>query len=166
MGKTWSPTHWDVADTCVMTNLLWAILSGGGLCALLDGICVTLLYGAKGAKPIRVWQGVATSVLGPQAFRAGWSAGILGIGLHCLVALSAASAFVLVSRHAGILLRQSVLSGIFFGMLVFVVMNLVVVRLSAMPKQPLNISVLTVQFAMHIFLVGLPISLLAKYFSQ
>ncbi len=149
-----------------MLNYLRAILSGGGLCALLDGICVTLLSNAKGIRPVRVWQAVASAVLGPEAFHDGWAVGCLGIGLHCLVAFAAATAFVFLERNFDILLRHPLASGVIYGLIVFVVMNMVVVPLSAMPKQPLNVAILMVQLVMHIALVGLPISLCAKYIAR
>jgi hypothetical protein len=43
-------------------------------------------------------------------------------------------------------------------------MNMVVVPLSAMPKQPVNISIVLVQLAMHIVLIGIPISLTTRFF--
>ena len=147
-----------------MTNSLRAILLGGSLCALPDGTCVTLLYNAKGIKPVQMWQAVASAILGPSSFRDGWAAGLLGIALHCFVAWSVASVFVLASRNAPILLQHPIFTGIAYGLLVFVVMNMVVVPLSAMPKRPVNMSVVLTQLAMHIALVGVPISISARYF--
>src|ERR1700692_901062 len=110
-----------------MTNSLWAIAVGGSLCALLDGICVTVLYGARGVNPLRMWQAIASAVLGPSAFRGGWASGLFGIALHCLVAFGAATVFVFASRSADLLVRHPYMTGIAYGILVFVIMNLVVV---------------------------------------
>ncbi len=134
---------------------------GGGICALLDGICVTLLYALKGVTALQLWQNVASSILGPQAFRGGWSTGVLGLALHCSVALTAAAVFVLMSGRIPVVLRHYIPAGLLYGVAVFVVMNLIVVPLSAMPKRPLNLSMVTIQVVMHLILVGLPISVVA-----
>jgi hypothetical protein len=147
-----------------MMSPLWAIVLGGSLCALLDGICVTALYRARGVNPLRTWQAVASAVLGPSAFRGGWPSGLFGIVLHCLVAFGAATVFVFASRSFALLVRHPYMTGIAYGILVFVFMNMVVVPLSAKPKQPVNISVVAVQLAIHIVLIGIPISLTTRFF--
>lgn len=145
-------------------NSLWAIAVGGSLCALLDGTCVTVLYGARGVNPLRMWQSVASAVLGPSAFRGGWPSGLFGVVLHCLVAFGVATVFVLACGSFDLLVRHPYATGMTYGILVFAIMNLVVVPLSAMPKQPVNISIVAAQLAMHIVLIGIPISLTTRFF--
>lgn len=149
-----------------MSNTLRAIAWGGALCAVLDGTCVTLLYGAKGIKAIQVWQGVASSILGAKAFRLGWRSGMLGLLLHCAVAFTVATVFVLISPRIPMAPQHYILAGLGYGIVVFAVMNLIVVPLSAMPKRPTNASLLVAQVLMHLLLVGLPISAAAHHFAK
>lgn len=125
---------------------------------------MTVLYGARGVNPLRMWQSVASAVLSSAAFRGGRPSGLFGIVLHCLVAFGAAAVFVFASGSFDLLVRHPYLTGIAYGTFVFVIMNMVVVPLSAMPKQPVNISIVLVQLAMHIVLIGIPISLTTRFF--
>jgi len=146
-----------------MTIWFRAILSGGLLCALLDGVCVSLLYASKGIQPMQVWQTVASSVLGREAFQRGWVSAGLGLALHCLVALSAASLFALAFRFTPSVKERYLVAGATFGVLFFFAMNLIVIPLSAMPKRPFNAQIFVIQIVIHIFLIGLPIAISARW---
>jgi uncharacterized membrane protein YagU involved in acid resistance len=61
-----------------------------------------------------------------------------------------------------LLLRRPVIAGAIYGIVVFLVMNLIVLPLSAMPKRPFNSAVFVTQIIIHILFVGLPISLSAS----
>lgn len=62
--------------------------------------------------------------------------------------------------------QHYILAGLGYGIVVFAVMNLIVVPLSAMPKRPTNASLLVAQVLMHLLLVGLPISAAAHHFAK
>ncbi len=142
-----------------MSNTILSILAGGCLCALLDGVCVSALYLAKGVKFVQVWQSIASGLMGPAAYRGGWATASFGFALHCLIAFTVATVFVLSSQKASVLLRHDILGGIAYGIAVWFVMYVVVLPLSSFyPKQPLTFSTASVQIAMHVFLIGLPIS--------
>ena len=47
-----------------MAGALRAIVWGGAACAVLDGIAVSVQFGLKEIKPLRVWQGVASGLWG------------------------------------------------------------------------------------------------------
>ena len=76
----------------------------------------------------------------------------------------AAMVFSLAIRCLPSLVRHYLLSGALYGVIVFLFMNLVVIPLSAMPKRPLTSSGVMTQVLIHIFCVGLPISLAASRF--
>lgn len=145
-------------------NVLRAILASGGACFILDGIAAMALFGLKGAKPHRVWQGVAGALLGPGSFDRGNFAVVLGVLLHLLVAFTAAAVFVLASRQIPWLIDHAIPAGMMYGVAVWVVMNFVVIPLSAMPKRPFNLTLAASQLLIHIFIVGLSISLPARHF--
>ena len=77
-----------------MSGVLKAIVWGGAACAILDGIAACVQFGLKGIKPLRVWQGVASGLLGEPAFRQGWASGGFGLLLHCVIAFSVATVFI------------------------------------------------------------------------
>jgi hypothetical protein len=147
-----------------MSGTLWAILCGGGACAVLDGTAATVQFGLKGIKPLRVWQGVASGALGESAFSKGWVSGGLGLLVHCIVALTVATVFVEAAFRAPILARNYWFTGPAYGVLVFLAMNLIVVPLSARPKRPRSWPDIIAQIMIHIVFVGLPIAMAASRF--
>ena len=124
-----------------MSNTILSILIGGSLCALLDGICVSVLYVAKGLKFVQVWQSIASGLMGLAAYRGGWASASFGFALHCLIAFTAATVFVCCSKKISLLLQHYILFGMAYGMAVWFVMYFVVLPLSNFyPKQPVTFS--------------------------
>lgn len=148
-----------------MSGVLKAIVWGGAACAILDGIAASVQFGLKGIKPRRVWQGVASGLLGERAFRQGWGSGSLGLLLHCVIAFSVATVFVVAYTQIPLLARAYWISGAAYGVLVFVVMNFVVVPVSARAKRPASSQVIVAQLIIHICFVGLPIAIAANRFT-
>jgi hypothetical protein len=149
-----------------VANILRPILWGGALCGILDFAAVTTLYALKGVQPVRVWQVVASGLLGPTAFQRGWTSGTLGLLVHFLISFTVAAVFSLASRQLPLLRQRYLISGALYGVAVFLFMNLVVVPLSAMPKRPVTLGLVIAQLIIHVLFVGLPISLSACRFSS
>jgi hypothetical protein len=147
-----------------MTNTMRAALLGGGVAALLDGISATVSFAMRGVSFTRLWQGVASGLLGPASFRQGATSAALGLFCHILIAMVAALIFNLAIRYLPALAEHYLLSGAFYGVLVFFFMNLVVIPLSALPKRHFTLSGTLVPIIVHIFCVGLPISVAARLF--
>jgi hypothetical protein len=147
-----------------MATAIPGILLGGISCAILDGAASTIQFALRGVNPSRVWQGVASGLLGPHSFRHGTRSAVLGLLCHLLIAMVAAIVFSLAIRCLPSLVRHYLLSGALYGVIVFLFMNLVVIPLSAMPKRPFTLSGVMTQVLIHIFCVGLPISLAASRF--
>jgi hypothetical protein len=148
-----------------MAGAFRAIVWGAVACAVLDGIAACLQFGRKGIKPLRVWQGVASGLLGERAFREGWMSGAFGLLLHFVIAVSVATVFVEACLQFPFLARAYWISGPLYGVIVFLVMNLAVVPLSRRPERPTSSQVILVQLIIHVLFVGLPIAMAANRFS-
>jgi hypothetical protein len=147
-----------------MSGIFQAILWGGAACAILDGVAASVQFGLNGVKPLRVWQGVASGILGAAAFGGGWMSGAFGLLLHFIIAFSAAAIFVAASRPLPFLVRAYMISGPLYGIIVFLFMNLIVAPLSARPRMPKSPVAVAIQLLIHIVFVGLPISISASRF--
>jgi uncharacterized membrane protein YagU involved in acid resistance len=81
-------------------------------------------------------QSVARGVLGTASFEGGAATALLGVLLHYTIAVSMAVTYYLVSRRVSALSRRPIASGVAYGVLLYLLMNLVVLPLSAvgMPK--------------------------------
>jgi hypothetical protein len=149
-----------------------AILGGGLIAGACDFAYANIFYYLwRQLSPQVLWQSVASGALGSDAFEGGYATAALGIGFHFLIACLMAAAFVLVSRHARILLRHPFTFGPLYGVFLYYFMNGVVLPLSNVPTPPdmsgfpmVGASVVnfTGGLLIHAFGVGLPIALVAR----
>ena len=137
--------------------ILWSWLVAG----VLDGTdAVIFNSGVRGVSVMRIFQFIASGLLGLKAFRGGWGTASLGVLLHFLIALSAAVVYYLLARTYREVRNRPLLWGPVFGVAVFLVMHYVVVPLSAVPRQSSThaLDYINLVFS-HVFFVGLPIAL-------
>ena len=148
-----------------MTNTTSAVLGGGGAVAILDGVAATIDFRLRGISFTRLWQGVASGALGPKSFELGSTSALLGLFFHVLIAMTSSFIFNMAARFTPALLAHYIASGVVYGVVVYLVMNLVVIPLSSMPPRPFRLAAAIRQFLIHIFCVGLPISIAAYWYS-
>jgi hypothetical protein len=131
-----------------------ATLVAGTLDILLAMI-LTLVFGRQIPDMLR---GVASGPF-PAATNMGTSGAILGLLVHFALMGIMAAAFVLIARQRPELTAQPIKWGVIYGLITYVIMNLIVVplRFGAWPPKPLSIAT---QLFAHIVLVGIPIALI------
>lgn len=139
--------------------LVWAGLITG----VLDITAAFVVYGLwLGLKPVPLLQGIASGLLGPKAFEGGAATALLGLICHFVIAFGAAAAYVAASRAVPFLITRAVVSGVLYGVVVYFFMDRIVVPLSAIGHRPFSVKFMIVGVVIHIFCVGLPISLSAR----
>jgi len=143
-----------------------AISVAGLTCGAMDISAALVVYGLMGSKPLRLLQGIAGGILGPRTYSGGISTALLGLAFHFVIAFAAATIFFLASRVMPFLLNHAVLCGVFYGIAVYFFMNRVVVQLSAATKFPFSIKMLLIGVIIHIFCVGIPISLIIRRYGR
>jgi hypothetical protein len=126
-------------------NAVLAITVGGLVAGAIDLLQACILFGWK------IPLVIAAGLLGKQAVHGGAGTYILGVVLHFFIALSAAA----------------LVCGLFFGMAVELVMNLVVLPLSALhEKGPYELHDLIQGLLVHMVVIGLPISFSLRRFAK
>jgi hypothetical protein len=140
-----------------------AIISGGVGVGSLDAIAAMTLARLNGVPFLRTWQFVASGVLGAKAFDMGRRGVALGLLLHFVIAFGVTTVFVVAAVFFPVLLLSPVLVGGLYGVLVFGVMR-VIIGVSAAPKRPMKLNQILGQFVIHIFVIGIPIAWIARYF--
>jgi len=143
-----------------------AVLFAGLACGVLDITAALVVYGFFGLKPMRLLQGIASGLLGPKAFDGGLSSVVLGLLCHFVIAFGAAAVYFVASRAIPFLNQDAAVSGLLYGVAVYFFMNRIVVPLSAAAKRPFSLKLMIVGVVIHIFCVGLPISLSVRRFSK
>ncbi len=139
-----------------------AIVYGGLVAGILDLLAASINAYLRGTSPVRVWQYVASGLLGPSSYGRGYVSVLLGVLCHFLIAFSAVTVFFLITLRSPILVQRAVIFGIVYGVLVYFFMSRVVVPLSAARTFPFSLEALLVGLAIHIVCVGLPIALLTR----
>jgi hypothetical protein len=145
-----------------------AVLYGTLTVGTLDALDAIVFFGLRsGARPLRIFQGIASGLIGPAARQGGWKTAVLGVALHYFIAFGIVLIYFLASRGARLLTRHPVMCGLLYGLVAYAVMNLVVIPLSkiggpAMPALP----VLANGLLIHMFGVGLPAALFARAASR
>ncbi|MGC2499673.1 MAG: hypothetical protein WA374_18155, partial [Acidobacteriaceae bacterium] len=105
---------------------------------------------------------IASSLLGPRSFSDGLASAVLGLVLHFAVALVVAAIYILASRRVAVLRTQWVLFGLMYGVAVWVVMNLVVLPLTAVLHGPITTAAVVNGVMGHALFVGLPSAFFGK----
>lgn len=115
---------------------------------------------------MRIFQSVASGLLGKTSYEGGIPTFLLGILLHFVVASCIAAVYYVASLKLPFLIRRAVVCGLIYGMIAYLEMNYVVIPLSAASSAPFSLSVFLLGIIGHAFLVGLPIALLSRRFAK
>ncbi|GAA4380466.1 hypothetical protein GCM10023186_18910 [Hymenobacter koreensis] len=116
--------------------------------------------------PVQLLQSVAAGLLGNAAFQGGTATALLGLACHYAIALSFAAVYVWAYPRIDFLRRRSLISGISYGALAWLLMNLVVVPLSRATQPPFTLQGTAMGLAIVVLMVGMPIALLVpRYYA-
>jgi hypothetical protein len=183
MALRWTSTTGGDAADCVKTYLFrgsmtatpsslltrcsrayQAIGWAGLLAGALDITAAFVEAGLEGRSPVSLLQGIAGGLLGMSSFKGGLATAALGAFFHFLIATTAAAVFYLASRKLKFLEQHAIASGLIYGVAVYAFMNYIVLPLSA---YHVKIALPSVKDAVIVmFLVGLPISLVVRRYSD
>ena len=154
----------SAAPAVSSSSAFLAIFWGGLACGVFDITQACVAWGIQNhLPPMRIFQSVAAGLLGPKSFQGGMKTAILGGVLHFFIAFSWAAIYYVASRRLTFMVESPVLSGLLYGEVVWLVMNCVVIPLSALHHGPRfdMASIITGPIG-HLFLVGLPIALAVR----
>ena len=145
----------------------WAssVLKSSLIVAILDGLAAVISAQLQfGIGPQRVFQYIASGLMGQDAYSAGLAAASFGLLLHWLIALTWSGFFFLLFPKQRISVAAKVLAGILVGLVIYITMQYVVVPLSLVAARPPMLRI--EQALIHIFFVGIPISFSAARFRE
>ena len=142
----------------------WGFVLAGGLVAgTLDIVYACVFWALKADVPVqRILQSVAAGVLGKASFQGGAETAALGLGLHYFIATSMSVVYYLVARRWALLWQRPLRYGSAYGLLLYVIMNYVVLPLSAAGPSSKNALWIVLSVLVHICLIGTPIALFAR----
>jgi hypothetical protein len=147
---------------------LQTILAAGLIAGILDGTAaVVSTYISVGKGFEAVFRFVASGVFGSGAFEGGTPMIIAGVCFHMIIAMTWAVVFYYIYPLLKGFGEKRVVAGLLYGIVVWLIMNLIVVPLSNTPKFPFKLIGAIKGMAILMVCIGLPISLIiGKYYSR
>jgi hypothetical protein len=108
-------------------------------------------------------QYVASGVMGDAAYTGGFATALLGVILEVLMTIIIAGVFIFSADRIPLLRRYIIPGSLLYGFGVFIVMNFVVLPLSAAAVSPPPPMWLLIEIILeHMLLIGLPLGLLVQ----
>jgi len=143
---------------------LRTIVTAGLVVGVLDISSALVIWWQRGIAIRRGLQGIAAGLLGTKSYEGGLATAGLGLAIHFLVAFVVVSIFYLASRKIRFLTKRPFVSGVFWGIGVYMVMYWIVLP-TAFPTFRHRLSNEVLELAIHICLIGLPIAFIVRRYS-
>ena len=149
--------------TPIVTILIAWLIAG-----TLDILAAIIMYSfvRQNGPPIQLLHSIASGAFGKKAFNGGAATAMYGLAFHYLVALSFTITYFLGIRFIPFLHRQKVIAGLLYGIVVWLVMILIVLRIVFPTMAPLQPQGIITGMLILMVCIGLPISLVTnKYYA-
>jgi hypothetical protein len=128
----------------------------------LDILDAIIFYGQRGVPAVTILQSIASGLLGRVAYSGGLQTALIGAALHYFIAFCVVGTLLAAARLWRGLAGLPWLVGPLYGVGVYLVMNFVVVPLSAAVVGKPTLPAVINGLAIHIAGVGLPSALFAR----
>ncbi|MEP6927751.1 MAG: hypothetical protein ABI834_08945 [Ginsengibacter sp.] len=124
-----------------MNNLYSRILKAGAIVGTLDILSAFIYYFIKTGKNdfFIILKYIASGIFGKEAFAGGNMMILSGLILHYVIAFAFTIFFFWLFPKIKIFSKNKILTGIIYGIFIWVVMNVVVVPLTNIATRPFNI---------------------------
>jgi len=139
-------------------SVIKAILITGLVAGTLDATAAIVIYKVN---PISLFKFIASGAFGKVAFSEGAFMVFFGVIAHYFIAYSWTSLYFLIFPKIKALPGNKYSNGVLYGTIIWMVMNLIVVPLSKIPSGAFYWDKAIVSILILIFMVGLPITILA-----
>ncbi len=149
-----------------MNNLSSRIVKAGLIVGTLDILSAFIYYFIKtGKKDFEsILKYIASAIFGKEAFAGGSLMILTGLALHYIIAFTFTIFFFWLFTKIKILSKNKILTGIVYGIFIWVIMNLVVVPLSNITRRPFNLNNAIINALILIICIGIPLSFIANGF--
>jgi hypothetical protein len=144
---------------------LRAIVTAGVVVGILDISSAFVIWWQRDVALQHGLQGIAAGLLGTKSYEGGMATAALGLALHFFIAFVVVSIFYLASRKVPFLTKQPFVSGVLYGIGVYVVMYWIVLP-AAFSTFRHRLSNELLELAIHICLIGLPTAFIMRRYSE
>ncbi len=149
-----------------MNNLITKIIKAGLIVGTLDILSAFIYYFIKtGDKNVfTVLNYVASGIFGKEAFSGSNMMIIAGLVLHYSIAFAFTIFFFLLFPKIKAFSKDWILTGILYGIFIWIVMNLIVVPLSNIGSRPFTLVNALINVIILIVCISLPLSFMTNTF--
>ncbi len=149
-----------------MNNLISKIIKAGLIVGTLDILSAFIYYFIKtGEKNVfNVLRFIASGIFGKEVFTGGNKMIIAGLVLHYIIAFAFTIFFFWLFPKIKGFSKNEILTGVIYGIFIWMVMNLVVVPLSNIGNRPFTIVNTLINVILLIGCIGIPLSFMANTF--
>lgn len=153
-----------------MNSKIGTVFLSGLIAGTLDILAAIVIYALilQKTTPLKILQSIASGVFKKEAYTGGPEIAWYGLGFHFLIALLFAWFYFILYPYLPLLKKSTLASGILYGILVWIVMNLVVLPIvfPVLPAKSLDFPTL-LSVLILIFCIGLPIACITrKYYDR
>src|SRR5436190_21470473 len=143
---------------------LRGIVTAGLVGGILDISSAFVIWWERGVALQHGLQGIASGLLGTKSYEGGMAMAAFGLALHFFIAFVVVSIFYLASRKVAFLIKRPFVSGVFYGIGVYIVMYWIVLpaAFSTFRHRPSNE---LIAVAIHICLIGLPTAFIVRQYA-
>ncbi len=147
--------------------MIKAILLTGLLAGTLDGLAAIINYLIGGGKyPGKIFQFISSGVFGKDAFSGDYTMILMGIFFHFIIAFVFTIVYFLFYHKIKAVLKNNVVAGLVYGVLVWIIMNLLILPASNVPAIPFKLINTIIGAVILMLCVGLPISVMADRYHR
>lgn len=150
----------DLAHEGAAKNIIIIALIAGTL----DAIGAIVVYRAD---PVKLFQFIASGAFGVEAFSGGTVMAFWGLLFHYIIASAWTVIFFFMYPAIRILRKNRYVTGLLYGIFVWIIMNQIIIPLSKIPQAPFNLKSALTGASILVVMIGLPISLLTyRYYNK
>jgi hypothetical protein len=142
-----------------------AIIVGWLVVGALDITSAFVIAAIRGTGSMRMLQGITSGLIGARSFQGGLATAVAGFAIHFLIAFTVVTIFYMASRRIGFLTEHAVVSGILYGIAVYLFMYWIVIRF-VFPNSHPSLTRDVTAMLVHISLIGLPTALIVRRYSK
>lgn len=143
-----------------LKTIIFAGITAGTLDILAAFINTSLKQGKFAAEIVLRF--IASGIFGKPAFSGGGEMIAAGLIFHYIIATGFAAAYFIIYNRFLLLKKNYLISGTVYGIIVWIVMNLIIVPISNTPHIPFSFERISVGIIILIICIGWPISFFAE----
>lgn len=152
-----------------MKSKVGTVLLSGLVAGILDIVTPILIYAVilQNTTATKILQSIASSVFKQDAYSGDPKMVFYGLVFHFIIATSFALFFFIIYPYIPFLKKNTLISGIVYGIFVWIIMNLIVLPIvfPVLPAKNLDFPLL-LSILILIFCIGIPITFITKkYYS-